>query len=108
MTDMLQQFSQSASEWSVPLAFAWAGWMTVGLVLSLWFKRTQEVVAAPAYIANWDATPSPSVRPRPKSGANIQPASVIKPQHPQEPQPGDAFADLEAMLDSQGAEEIQN
>jgi len=96
--ELLQHFQQSAATWSVPLAFAWAGWMTVGLLLSIWFKRAQNPAeAAPAYIATWDATPSASVKPR----ASNKPASVIKPQQPQ----GDAFAELQAMLDSPAPEE---
>jgi hypothetical protein len=101
--ELLQHLSQSASEWSVPLAFAWAGWMTVGLALSFWWKRQTEVVVAPAYVANWDATPSPSVRPRPKSGSKITPA-VVKPQQPK----GDAFSELQAMLDAPGNEDVTN
>ena len=96
--ELLQHFSQSAASWSVPLAFAWAAWMTVGLALSIWFKRaTSTVEVAPAYVATWDATPSQSVKPR----ASNKPASVIKPQAPK----GDAFADLQAMLDSPAAAE---
>jgi len=96
--ELLQHFAQSAATWSVPLAFAWAGWMTVGLALSVWFKRAgRQFEVAPAYVANWDATPSASVKPR----ASNKPASVIKPQAPQ----GDAFAELQAMLESPAAAE---
>ena len=97
--ELLQRLSESAAQWSVPLAFMWAGWMTVGLALSIWFKRaSRPVEVAPVFVANtnWDETPSPSVKPKVS-----KPAGVVKPQQPHP----DAFAELQAMLDSPAATE---
>ena len=72
------------------LAAKWALWFTVGLILSMWTRREKQrlVVHAPSA--------------RQKSG--VRPPSGIRMPKPvkanSSPSAGDAFGDLEALLDT--------
>ena len=69
------------------LAFMWAGWMTVGLMLNFWHRRAKRNQLTVYY----DTTP------RPKSGVKgPKPPSGVRAQAPS----GDAFGELEALLDT--------
>jgi hypothetical protein len=97
MSPTLTAIVEQMQSWSVPLAVGWAGWMAFGLMLHFWYKyRPRDVVVSAAPVATWD-TPAPRARTR--SGSSIKPAIPIKTQQPK----GDAFGELQALLDSPAA-----
>jgi hypothetical protein len=68
------------------LAGGWAAWLFVGLVLSMWGRREQRrLVVHPA-------------TPRPKSG--VRPPSGDRAARPVKTSSGDAFGELEALLET--------
>jgi hypothetical protein len=69
-----------------PLAAAWAGWLVVGLTLLLWHLRARESEREAAL-----AEASAKARVRPPSGVRSRSPKTA---------PVDAFAELEALLES--------
>jgi hypothetical protein len=71
------------------IAGSWAAWLCVGLLLSVWGRRESKMLFAPA--------PSPrqksGVRP-PAGSPSARPAKRVLPSA------GDAFGELEALLES--------
>ena len=69
------------------LAFMWAAWMTVGLMLNYWHRRAKRNQLTTVYHDS----------PRPKSGVKgPKPPSAVRAQAPA----ADAFGELEALLDT--------
>jgi hypothetical protein len=72
---------------STPLLAGWAAWLLVGLLLILWARRAREAqgeALQPAYAAP---------RPQPKPPVHPKPAPATA-SH------GDAFGELQALLDT--------
>lgn len=73
------------------IAFGWAAWLAVGLVLVIWQRR-----AAAALVYDDVDTPRPAAKPksgvRPPAGTPRAPAAVPTTV-------GDPFGDLETLLD---------
>lgn len=68
-------------------AMLWAAWLTAGLLLSMWQRRAERRLVV---------HPTSSARPKTKSGVK-KPAGVR--QEPQTYTTGDAFGELEKLLD---------
>ena len=68
------------------LAGGWAAWLFVGLVLSVWGRREQRRLVVQA------------AAPRPKSG--VRPPSGDRAPRPVKTSAGDAFGELEALLET--------
>lgn len=75
------------------LLAGWAAWLTVGLGLAVWFRRSRATV--PAFAA--PRRPGSGVR------AATRPRQAPRPSSPAAPRP-DAFGELQALLDAPGAE----
>lgn len=74
------------------LLAGWATWLTVGLCLAVWFRRSRATVRA---------FPAPG---RPGRGAHAaRPRQAPRPSSAATPRP-DAFGELQALLDAPGAE----
>jgi hypothetical protein len=78
------------------LAGAWAAWFTVGLMLSMWQRRDKaRFVAHGAAVRHQSGVRIPSgVRPP----SAVRSPRLVKPRTP--PAGGDAFSELEALLES--------
>lgn len=72
------------------MAFGWAAWLSVGLVLTIWHRRAR---AAPVFHAetSWRSAP------RPRSG--VRPPSGVKRPLPVPAVNGDPFGELETRLE---------
>ena len=79
------------------LAGAWAAWFSVGLMLSIWQRRgkTRLVVHGPAARHRSGVRTPSSVTPP----SGIRAPRPVKPRTPP-PGGGDAFSELEALLES--------
>ena len=79
------------------LAGAWAAWFSVGLMLSIWQRRdrTRLVVHGPAVRQRSGVRTPSSVTPP----SGIRAPRPVKPRTPP-PGGGDAFSELEALLES--------
>ncbi len=75
------------------LLAGWATWLTVGLCLAVWFRRSRATV--PAFAA--PRRPGSGVR------AAARPRQAPRPSSAATPRP-DAFGELQALLDAPGAE----
>ena len=78
------------------LAGAWAVWFSAGLMLSIWQRREKSrlvVHAVPARHRSAVRAPSGVTPP-----SGVRPPRPIKPRTP--PPGGDAFSELEALLES--------
>ena len=85
---MLNDLIEMLADVSPRLAFMWAAWMTVGLMLNFWHRRAKR---------NQLTTTVYHDEPRPKSGIKgPKPPSGVRPQTTA----GDAFGELEALLDN--------
>ena len=86
---MLNDLIDMLADVSPRLAFMWAAWMTVGLMLNFWHRRAKKYQQTV-----YD-------EPRPKSGIKgPKPPSGVRPQAPSV----DAFGELEALLDNAPSE----
>lgn len=83
---MLNDLIDMLADVSPRLAFMWAGWMTVGLMLNYWHRRAKRNQLTVYHDS-----------PRPKSGVKgPKPPSAVRAQAPA----ADAFGELEALLDT--------
>jgi len=81
------------------LAGAWAAWFTVGLMLSIWQRREKArlIVLGPA-VRHHSGVRTPSSSVTPPSG--VRAPRPVKPRTPPPPPGGDAFSELEALLEA--------
>ncbi len=76
------------------LAAQWAAWFGVGLILSIWgrHEKTRLVVHAPTRNKS-------GVRPAVRPLSGVRPPTVARTAQPTPASTGDAFAELEALLE---------
>lgn len=78
------------------LAGAWAVWLSAGLMLSIWQRREKDRLVADEPATRHRSGVRPVSTVRPPSG--VRAPRPIKPRTP--PPGGDAFSELEALLES--------
>jgi len=86
---LINDLMDLAADVPTNIAFGWAAWLAVGLVLTIWHRRVRAALV-------YDA---PTSRPaaRPKSG--VRPPSGTRAPKAAPAPVGDPFGDLETLLD---------
>lgn len=78
------------------LAGAWAAWFAVGLILSIWGRREKAGPAILASVTKHKSGVRAAAASKPSSGVR---APVLKPVAAGAPSAGDAFGELERLLE---------
>ena len=87
---LINELMDMAADVPPMISIAWAAWLAVGLVLTIWHRRARAALVV-------DADTSWRSAPRPRSG--VRPPSGVKRPVPVPAVNGDPFGELESMLE---------
>lgn len=93
---LINEFMDMAADVPPMISIAWAAWLAVGLVLTIWHRRARAALVVDAD-TSWRSAPRPRSGVRPSSG--VRPPSDAKRPLPVPAVNGDPFGELETMLE---------